>query len=72
MKKFLLIISTALLPGIAFAQSTSTFSLPDDFTSNIWVQAQSILSALGPYVEMIIGVILAAVVLEIIIGSLKK
>jgi nucleoside-specific outer membrane channel protein Tsx len=73
MKKTLFIISLlAAAPALALADASSTFQLPTDFNANIWSQAGQILTALGPYTEMIIGVILATVVLEIIIGALKK
>ena len=51
---------------------TSTFSLPTDFNANIISNMTGILTPLAPYIELIIGVVLAAVVLEVIIGALKK
>ena len=79
MKKYLnLPILIIALGSWAFAMTamaqtaTSSFSLPDNFTSNIWVNVGAVLVPLAPYVELIVGVILAAVVLEIIIGAIKK
>jgi Na+/alanine symporter len=75
MKKILKLSIVALasfaIPFMAFAQST-TISLGDDFNNNTWNQVQNILTGLSPQIEMILGVILAAVVLEIIIGAIKK
>jgi hypothetical protein len=73
MKKILFIIPLfAAAPALAFADSTTTFSLPPDFNDNIISNMTNILTPLSPYIELIIGVVLAAVVLEIIIGALKK
>ena len=71
-KLFYIIPLIAAAPALAFADASSTFALPNDFVGNIWASVTQILTALGPYTEMIIGVVLAAVVLEIIIGALKK
>jgi hypothetical protein len=72
MKKIFIISIVAAAPALAFADASSTLALPGDFVGNIWSNVTQILSALGPYTETIIGVVLAAVVLEIIIGALKK
>jgi hypothetical protein len=57
----------------AMAQTaTSSFTLPDDFTANIWTNVGLMLTPLAPYIELIVGVVLAAVVLEVIIGAIKK
>ena len=70
MKKILLIIS--LFPLSAFAASTSSIELPASFNSDIWAQASSLFGSFSPYITMIIGVVLAAIVLEILIGALHK
>lgn len=56
------------------AQATTTISLPSDFNSNVMSQAQGLLatSSLGGFVQLILGVLLAVVVLEVLIGALKK
>lgn len=73
MKKFLIILAALFSPLAAFAQST-TITLPPDFNSSIMSQAQSLLASnsIGGFAELVIGVILAAVVLEIIIGAIRK
>jgi hypothetical protein len=60
--------------NVASAQTTSTINLPADFNANIMGQAQALLatSSLGGFVELIVGVLLAVVVLEILIGALTK
>jgi len=52
--------------------STSTISLPDGFIAGIWTNVNSLFSGLSPWLTLVIGVVLAAVVLEIIIGALTK
>jgi hypothetical protein len=73
MKKILLIISSlAFLPVFAFAQSASgTIQLPSDMTAQILAQATALLGSLGPYMELIIGVLLALVVVEFVIGAIR-
>lgn len=71
MKKYLITIAAVFSPVIAFAQTT-TIALPSDFNANIWGNVTSIITALAPFIELILGVILAAVVIEVIIGALKK
>ena len=51
---------------------TSSVSLPPDFTANIWTQANALFTGFSSYIELIIGVILAAVVIEIIISAIRK
>jgi len=73
MRKTLFIILTFVFaPFLALADTSSTISLGSDFNGNVWSNVQVILTGLGPQIEMIIGVILAAVVIEIIIGAMKK
>ena len=74
MKKYLIIL-LAFLPASAFAQSaTSTITLPDNFNSSIFSQAAALLAmnSIGGYAAAIIGVILAAIVIEILIGALRN
>jgi hypothetical protein len=76
MKKILLIISilgaTALMPLLAFAQTaTDTIQLPSGFTSDILTQATALLGSLEPYISLIIGVLLALVVVEYVIGAMR-
>jgi len=72
MKKFLLPILIIFAPAIALADSSSTLSLPPDFVSQIWGNVTMVLTALAPYVETILGVVLAAVLIEVVIGAIKK
>jgi hypothetical protein len=69
MKKLFLIIP--FLPLSTFA-STSSIDLPPNFNSDVWLQASALFTSFGSYITMVFGVILAATVLEIIIGSLHK
>ena len=73
-KKILIFIIPAFLlaPFVALADVTSTIVLPDSFISNIWGNVNSLFTGINGYITLIIGVILAAVVLEIIIGAIKK
>ena len=73
MKKLLFVILFSLAPTLALAQ-TSTITLPTDFNANIFSQAQALLAtnSIGGFAEAIIGVILAAIILEIIISALRK
>jgi hypothetical protein len=72
MKKIFFIISSlAFLPAFAFAQSTPTIQLPTNFTADILSQATALLGSLGSYVTLIIGVLLALVVIEFVIGAIR-
>jgi len=46
------------------------FSLPSDFVTNINTNATDVISALAPYTELIIGVLLAVVVLGYLISAI--
>jgi hypothetical protein len=62
----------AFAPFFAFAQSASdTIQLPSDMIPQILAQSSSLLGTLGPIVELIIGVLLALVVVDFIIGSIR-
>ncbi len=73
MKKFLsILIISAFAPAIALADSSSTISLPSNFNDNIWAQAQNIFTGFQSYIELIVGVILALIVIDAIIGALRN
>lgn len=46
-------------------------TLPTDFIANIGDSASGFLGTLSPIVTLVLGVLLAAVVIEIIIGSMR-
>jgi hypothetical protein len=73
MKKttYILIIGFFVAPFLALADASSSISLPSDFNANIWAQAQALFTGFAGYIELIVGVILAAIVLEIVIGALR-
>ena len=61
-----------ILPALAFAQSASgTIQLPSDMTAQILTQATALLGSLSSYMELIIGVLLALVVVEFVIGAIR-
>jgi len=47
------------------------FSLPIDFVSSINSNATSVISALGPYLELVIGVLLAVLVVGYLISAIS-
>jgi hypothetical protein len=51
---------------------TSSLQLPSDFNTNLLAQANTLLGNFAPYVELIVGVLLALVAIEFIIGSFHK
>ena len=62
----------ALAPAFAFAQTaTDTIQLPSDLTAQILSQATALLGSLSAYMELIIGVLLALVVVEFVIGAIR-
>jgi hypothetical protein len=76
MKNIFLTISIlgagALIPFLAFAQTaTDTIQLPSDLTAQILSQATALLGSLSSYMELIIGVLLALVVVEFVIGAIR-
>jgi hypothetical protein len=73
MKKILIFAAAILLPVLALAQDASdTINLPANFNDSIWSQAQLLFTSFSGYVDMIIGVILALVVIDFIIGALHS
>jgi hypothetical protein len=74
-KKTILLVIPILLaaaPLFAFAQDASdTIQLPSDMIPQILAQASSLLGTLGPYMELILGVLLALVVVESIISAIR-
>ncbi len=50
----------------------SIIPLPEDFMSSILSNVGTILTDLSPYLTLIISVVLIGVVLEIIIGAIKR
>ncbi len=71
MKK-LFFISALLLPEIAFADSTSTIQLPTGFVVDVLSNTTSFLSNFSGYTTLIISVLLGVVVIEILIGAIRK
>jgi hypothetical protein len=69
---FFLPILLAAAPVFAFAQdATDTIQLPSDMTAQILSQATALLGSLSSYMELIIGVLLALVVVEFVIGAIR-
>lgn len=61
-----------LAPILAFAQTaTNTIQMPSDMTAQILTQATALLGSLSAYMELIIGVLLALVVVEFVIGAIR-
>lgn len=56
----------------SFAAVTSTFVLPENFGDGLWAQVNGLFQGINIYVTIIVGTILATVLLEILIGALKK
>jgi hypothetical protein len=50
----------------------SIIPLPSGFMDDILGNVSTILTDLGPYLSLILSVMLAAIVLEIIIGAVKR
>ena len=71
MKKTLF-ITILFTPFIALADASNTITLDPSFNISVWAQAQSLFNGFSGYISMIVGVILAAVVLEIVIGAIRK
>lgn len=49
-----------------------TIEMPGGFIENLLGHATGIITNFSPYITLVLGVLLAAVVIEIIIGSLRK
>ena len=47
-------------------------TLPANFTGDIITSASAFFANFAPYITLIIGILLATVVVEIIIGAIKK
>jgi hypothetical protein len=68
---FLPILLSAV-PVFVFAQTaTDTIQLPSDMTAQVLSQATALLGSLSSYMELIIGVLLALVVVEFVIGAIR-
>ena len=67
-----LISAAALLPAFAYAQMTSNITIPSSTVPNIESYASSMFSNFSTVIELIAGVILAGILIEIIIGSMRK
>jgi hypothetical protein len=50
----------------------SIIPLPENFVTTITGNIGTIISDLGGYIALILGILLVGVVLEIIIGAIKK
>jgi hypothetical protein len=69
---FIVPILLAAAPVFVFAQdATDTIQLPSDMTAQILTQATALLGSLGSYMELIIGILLALVVVEFVIGAIR-
>jgi hypothetical protein len=47
------------------------FSLPSDFVTNIASSSTQVIAALSPFVELILGVLLATIVISILVHALR-
>jgi len=52
--------------------ATTTINLPSGFVGDILNNANALFSSFSGYITLIIGIILAAVVIEILIGVLRR
>ena len=48
------------------------FTLPTDFVANVSSNATSVISSLAPYIELVLGVLLAVVVLSYLISAISN
>ena len=74
MKKILCIIplvSSLFFASFAYAQ-TSTIVLPSNFNNNLLAQTNMLLGSFAPYIELIVGVLLALVAIEFILSAMHK
>ena len=69
-KKIIFAAPLCLLPSFALAQTTSTITLPAGFVGDVLDQATALLSAMGGYLSLIVGVLLGMVVISFIISAL--
>lgn len=72
MKKTFLILSLLSLPAALARAATSSITLPDNFTSSLWDQAQNLFNGMSNYVEMIVGTILGLLVIGEVIYLLRN
>jgi len=52
--------------------STSTIQLPSGFTSGIIAQVTALFGNFSDVVTLILGVLLTAIIIDIIVGSLRR
>ena len=73
MKKIFYAIPILLFaPTFAFAQTaTDTIQLPAALTGDILAQSTALLGSLEGFMSLIIGVLLALVVVEFVIGAIR-
>lgn len=71
MRYALIILSIAIIPAVAAADSSSTVQLPANFTSLLVAQVSDLIGNFSGLIILISSVLLAAVVIEIIIGALR-
>jgi len=74
MKNFFQILATVGVgfPLLASADVTSTIQLPASFSSEVITQVTNLLSNFSSYITLIVGVLLAVVVIEILIGAIHR
>lgn len=75
MKKIYVLLGTcfSLLSSFLFSTPAlaNTINLPADFTTNIGSSTSDTISTFSPFLILIIGILLAGVVIEIIIGAIR-
>ena len=75
MKKIFITIPlflAALMPALVFAQvATGSIQLPSNFTADVLTQSTALLTNLEGYMSLIVGVLLALVVVEFVIGAIR-
>jgi hypothetical protein len=47
-----------------------TISLPTDFVTGVASSSTNVIAGLAPYIELVMGVLLAALVVSILIGAI--
>jgi len=50
----------------------SIITLPDNFISSITGYIGTLITDLSPYLTLILGILLAVLIIEILIGAIKK
>ncbi len=66
------IFTFIFFPDLAFAQSVSgTIQMPANFTGDVMTQATALLASLSNFTTLIVGVLLALVVIEFVISSIR-